>query len=82
MIFQTDADDFVETDGPSGNGLLWHFIDYGGLAYFPDRADYFNGTADFQLSQRGQYMIFIRGVSWLNPFPEGEYATTPIFARE
>ncbi|MCX7015966.1 MAG: FG-GAP-like repeat-containing protein [Candidatus Sumerlaeota bacterium] len=66
-----DADpekgDFVEVVGPAGNAL-WHFIDYGALAYPPGSANFLEGWADFTLPGPGSYWFLIRGASWLPPF--------------
>ncbi|MCX7011749.1 MAG: right-handed parallel beta-helix repeat-containing protein [Candidatus Sumerlaeota bacterium] len=68
------GDDFVSTAGPSGD-QLWHFIDYGALAYDTSKASFLNGWADFTLPSAGDYWLFIRGVGWLPPYPAGEYGT-------
>ncbi|MCX7014789.1 MAG: DUF1565 domain-containing protein [Candidatus Sumerlaeota bacterium] len=68
------GDDFVSTAGPSGD-QLWHFVDYGGLAYDTSKANFLNGWADFTLPSAGDYWLLIRGVGWLPPYPAGEYGT-------
>ena len=68
---------FIETQGPSGFGL-WQFIDYGQSAFEAGMADFFNGWAEFDLPAPGDYFIFLRGVGWISPHVEGEYAVVPV----
>ena len=75
----TLSGDFVETQGPLGTSL-YHFIDYGELAFPPGTADFFEGWADFTMPMDGSYIFFIRGVPWLSPFAPGEYGVSPVFS--
>ena len=70
--------DFVESEGPLGTSLF-HFVDFGQLIFMPGTADFFEGTADFTLPSDGQYIFFIRGVPWLDPFTPGDYGVSPLF---
>ncbi|MCX7012549.1 MAG: hypothetical protein NTW86_08305 [Candidatus Sumerlaeota bacterium] len=70
--------EWIPTNGPSGDGLLWHFIDYGGGGFQAGRANFFEGWADFILPGPGDYFFYIRGASWLPPYAPpttGEFAT-------
>ena len=71
---------WIDTNGPSGN-QLWHFVDFGGAAYDPNKASFFQGWADFNLPfpYIGTYWLFIRGVGWVGPpYSVGDYAAAPM----
>ena len=70
--------DFFASDGPSGNPSLFHIIDFGEAGFIPGTADYFAGTADFTMPSDGDYVFFIRGVPWMEPFTPGEYAVSRV----
>jgi len=57
---------WVPISGPSGT-QPWQFIMY------PD-AKFLNGSADFVVPKRADYWFWIRGVGWIPPHRESEYA--------
>ncbi|MCX7014545.1 MAG: hypothetical protein NTW86_18675, partial [Candidatus Sumerlaeota bacterium] len=63
---------WIQTDGPSGTSL-WHFLDYGGLAYDPAKASFLDGWADFTLPPGGSYVFFLNFRAW-DGVTEGPFA--------